>query len=369
MSSSSASGRDEKSGSSTSSAPRFREHSHGRQDREFTTEQKAAVERIRRCKTTAYYEILSVTKDASDGQIKKAYHKLSLATHPDKNGAPGADEAFKLVSKAFQVLSDPQKRSIYDSTGADPENRRVPPTSSSFSGGSPFGPRGGGRPFEADLTPEDLFNMFFGGGGNPIFGDAFGPGASFTFGGPGIRVHQFGGAGPRMRRTARTHTHPAAGGGAGTAAGNTDSAPLPPISRMFWQLLPLIIFFILPMLSGLFTSTPSAKGPRFHTTPSPPFTEMRTTPTHEIPFWVDPKDVQDMTRKQASEFEKRVEARIVNEWSVGCRKEEMEREREMQDAIGIFFTDYERLEKAKRKEMPSCAKIEEVQKRSKRKMN
>lgn len=79
----------------SSSSAKFREHLHGRQDRDFTSDQKAAVERIKRCKATAYYEILSVEKSSSDGQIKKAYHKLSLATHPDKNGAPGADEAFK----------------------------------------------------------------------------------------------------------------------------------------------------------------------------------------------------------------------------------------------------------------------------------
>jgi len=81
----------------TGGAAKYREHSHGRQDREYTPEQKAAVERIRRCGATKFYEILAVEKVASDAQIKKAYHKLSLATHPDKNGAPGADEAFKCM--------------------------------------------------------------------------------------------------------------------------------------------------------------------------------------------------------------------------------------------------------------------------------
>jgi DnaJ family protein B protein 12 len=84
--------------SASSSSAKFREHTHGRQDREYTSEQKSAVERIRKCKVTAYYEILAIEKEATDGQIKKAYHKLSLATHPDKNGAPGADEAFKRKS-------------------------------------------------------------------------------------------------------------------------------------------------------------------------------------------------------------------------------------------------------------------------------
>lgn len=91
----------------SSSSAKFREHTHGRQDRDFTPDQKAAVERIKRCQATAYYEILAVSKTSSDSQIKKAYHKLSLATHPDKNGAPGADEAFKRSSPTLYPLPCP----------------------------------------------------------------------------------------------------------------------------------------------------------------------------------------------------------------------------------------------------------------------
>jgi len=72
-----------------------REHNQGNQDRKFTPQQKAEVIRIRRCTPTSFYEILSVEKTASDGEIKKAYRKISLLTHPDKNGYDGADEAFK----------------------------------------------------------------------------------------------------------------------------------------------------------------------------------------------------------------------------------------------------------------------------------
>lgn len=72
-----------------------RDHNQGNQDRKYTIEQKTAVVRVRRCSPTAFYEILSLEKTASDGEIKKAYRKLSLLTHPDKNGYDGADEAFK----------------------------------------------------------------------------------------------------------------------------------------------------------------------------------------------------------------------------------------------------------------------------------
>ena len=74
-----------------------RDHKQGNQERKYTIEQKTAVIRVRRCAATAFYEILALEKTASDGEIKKAYRKLSLLTHPDKNGYDGADEAFKSV--------------------------------------------------------------------------------------------------------------------------------------------------------------------------------------------------------------------------------------------------------------------------------
>ena len=75
-----------------------RQHHDGSSGRAFTVEQKAAVIRIKRCAPTAFYEILGleeVKATCSEGEIKKAYRKLSLLTHPDKNGYDGADEAFK----------------------------------------------------------------------------------------------------------------------------------------------------------------------------------------------------------------------------------------------------------------------------------
>ena len=77
------------------SAARNRDHNQGNQEKEYTVEQKTTVIRVRRCDSNAYYEILGLEKSASDGDIKKAYRKLSLLTHPDKNAYDGADEAFK----------------------------------------------------------------------------------------------------------------------------------------------------------------------------------------------------------------------------------------------------------------------------------
>ena len=138
-----------------------RTHHDGSAGRAYTVDQKAAVLRIKRCAPTAYYEILGleeVKKTCTDGEIKKAYRKLSLLTHPDKNGYDGADEAFKLVSKAFQVLSDPDKKSKFDQFGGDPDARFNPAAAGAGAGGSPFsgfaGQRGGG--FQEEMTPEEL---------------------------------------------------------------------------------------------------------------------------------------------------------------------------------------------------------------------
>jgi DnaJ family protein B protein 12 len=73
-------------------------HNDGSSTRAYTVEQKAAVLRVRKCGTTDYYDILGLEEKkavCTDSEIKKAYRKLSLLTHPDKNGYNGADEAFK----------------------------------------------------------------------------------------------------------------------------------------------------------------------------------------------------------------------------------------------------------------------------------
>ncbi|TVY52299.1 putative J domain-containing protein, partial [Lachnellula suecica] len=95
MPSATASGADAKSNGTAKN----REHNQGNQDRKYTLEQKAAVLRVRRCQATAFYDILGiedVKATVTDTEIKKAYRKQSLLTHPDKNGHEYADEAFKM---------------------------------------------------------------------------------------------------------------------------------------------------------------------------------------------------------------------------------------------------------------------------------
>lgn len=163
-----------------------REHNQGNQDRSYTPEQKLAVLRVRRCQPTAFYDILgieTVRSTVTESEIKKAYRKQSLLTHPDKNGHEHADEAFKMVSRAFGVLGDAEKKVKFDRYGGDPDSRfgGGAPQQSPFSGFSSAGrtPRArgegqsGGGMWEEEISPEEMFNRFFGGGGMGGFGGEF----------------------------------------------------------------------------------------------------------------------------------------------------------------------------------------------------
>ncbi|KAK5707224.1 Type I HSP40 co-chaperone [Elasticomyces elasticus] len=110
-------------------------------------------------KDTKFYDLLGVPDSASEAQLKSAYKKGALKYHPDKNADnPEAAEKFKELSHAYEILSDPQQRSVYDQLGEE---------------GLEGAGAGGG------MGAEDLFAQFFGGGGGP-FGGMFGGGMRDT---------------------------------------------------------------------------------------------------------------------------------------------------------------------------------------------
>ena len=129
------------------------------------------------------YEVLGVARDASDADIKKAYHKLVMKYHPDRNpDNKDAEEKFKEVNNAFDILKDPQKRAAYDRFG-----------DAAFAGGNASGAGFGGNPFGNGAFH---FDMGGGAGMEDILREAmrgFGFGGGFGAGGPQRGAPQRGG--------------------------------------------------------------------------------------------------------------------------------------------------------------------------------
>ncbi|ORY00732.1 hypothetical protein BCR34DRAFT_494387 [Clohesyomyces aquaticus] len=146
----------------------------------ITQEIRNAEMELKKSQRKDYYKILGVEKDATEQEIKKAYRKLAIVHHPDKNRDDDqAADRFKEIQEAHETLSDPQKRARYDS-GED----LIDP-SEMFNPGGGFGGHPG-----AQIDPEMLFNMFGGmggmGGGRPGGGGfSFASGGASPFGGMG----------------------------------------------------------------------------------------------------------------------------------------------------------------------------------------
>ncbi|KAL3532347.1 hypothetical protein ACH5RR_005868 [Cinchona calisaya] len=146
----------------------------------YTEEQVTIVREIKGKKD--YYEILGLEKSCSVEDVKKAYRKLSLKVHPDKNKAPGAEEVFKMVSKAFQCLSNEESRKKYDLVGSD---EPVYDTRADRRGGM----QGfNGFYCDGDIDADEIFRNFFFGGMHPATRTQFG---GFSFG-PGVEVRMGG---------------------------------------------------------------------------------------------------------------------------------------------------------------------------------
>ncbi|MCF8218904.1 MAG: J domain-containing protein [Bacteroidales bacterium] len=122
-----------------------------------------------------YYKILGVNKNASQDEIKKAYRKLAVKYHPDKNpDDKKAEEKFKNISEAYEVLKDPETREKYDRLGANWKQYEHAQAGQQGQGFDPFGGfgQGGQRTRTGNFSQED-FEGFFGGFGGSGFSDFF----------------------------------------------------------------------------------------------------------------------------------------------------------------------------------------------------
>lgn len=216
--------------------------------------------------------------------------------------------------------------------------------------------------FGEEISPEDLFRQFFGGGmGGQQFGgpfgrlsmhlssqldtdcqSGFGGGPGFVFnmgGGPGIRVQQMGGGFPRRR----PHNH---------------ANPEPTSTFAAIQgLLPIILLVLVPLLSSLFADS-GPTYPAFKWDASPPQTQLHTSYRLKVPYYVNPIDVQDYTYKKWKELDKVAETRFVHHLDAECQWEQNQRQRMFQEAQGFWRRDEEKWEAARQFQMPSCQRLE-----------
>ncbi|ORX43653.1 DnaJ-domain-containing protein [Piromyces finnis] len=298
------------------------ENKPGLQNKPYTKEQVAEVEKIKNCKD--FYELFGISKDASDAELKKAYRKLALKFHPDKNSAPGADEAFKVIGHAFQVLSDPDKRKQYDLYG--PEMDKVPqrPTSSP---GSNFGRAGQYYYYDNELTPEEIFRMMFG---------------DFSFA-DGSRNRHFFYQHPQRQYYRQQQQHQ-------QQHQQNDRS----ILYTFLQILPLLllIFISLPSFSG-----PSFPGYSF--TPSRQYTKEAKTSQYDVPYYYDPRDYKFENSDHLRKFENSVEEQFFNGLIRKCELERRNKQARINNARGLFKVDQEALKQASKMRTPSCERLQQ----------
>jgi len=276
------------------------------------------------------YEILGVTRDASDDDIKKAYRKLALKLHPDKNGAHKADEAFKAVGKAFTCLSDPQKRAYYDRTGYESSTAAAAAAAQTqASNGQRYARGPGGMYYSEDFDPEEIFNMFFGG---------LNPHARV------FRTH-FGGP-PRRNAGGAQQARQGGGGGGGNAGGDPD------LTRMLMglaQFLPILLIVIFSLFASSGRSPYSLTLDRNH------YTELMSTGRLEVPFYV--RSTQELERQYPRgttsrvRLERQIESEYYEKLSSKCQQEKLAKHR---------LWSWGNKDEARRMRMDACDEVDRI---------
>jgi len=220
--------------------------------------------------TKDYYELLGMPRDFRDEKaLKKSYRKLAMKYHPDRNQMEGAEDAFKHISRAHEVLSDPEKRSLYDRHGTDaPEFQNHH------------------RHFQ-EMHPDDILNMFFGGPGGFHRGGFHGG---------------FGGSRARHRRGGRQQQNQ-----------QQEDSPLAKLVGF----LPIFLILLYSMLSNSTDPDPFS----LHRTQD--FTVKRTHSTVDVEYFVD-RSFQRIAQYRPNyvrNIEDKVEGMYLSKLNTACTQE------------------------------------------------
>lgn len=270
----------------------------------YTSEQVQLVQKILRAKD--YYVILDLARECREEDVKKAYKKIALKLHPDKNKAPGAEEAFKKVSRAVQCLTDQEKRQMYDRYGDEdqiPQQHR-------------------GHHQQDFMTPEDLFAAFFGGGGS---------------------VFQ-----TNHHQQQRQQPH------------DDDGNPQVQRAQLF-QMLPVLLLVLLTLASN-FGSRDS--GSRFSFTANGQYRNERSSAALNVDYFVadDFDEHYSEGTRALAEFEKQVEIYYVRNLHSECDYQEKVMHKKVMIAKRRGSQD--ELKQARNHPRPACKQIEKIKKKN-----
>ncbi|XP_037950409.1 dnaJ homolog subfamily B member 12 [Teleopsis dalmanni] len=275
---------------------------------DYTTEQLEAVRKIKRCKN--FYDVLGITKEATDSEIKKSYKKLALQLHPDKNKAPGAADAFKAVGNAAAILTDAEKRKSYDLYGINEANGQS--SGAGMRNQYYSNEYGYARGFQSDVSAEELFNLFFGGG----------------FPQQNVFMRQ-----QRRRQQHRDDRENQAGG-----------------SSALINLLPILLLIGLSMMSSFFISDPI-----YSLTPSQKYSVKRETNSLKIPYYVKDNFYSEY-QGSVLRLEESVEEEFITHLKHSCSRERNYRDSML--AKARTFGDRDLFRKAQNMNMPSCEHLQ-----------
>eukprot|EP00736_Rhodelphis_marinus_P003299 Rmarinus@m.5379 len=260
-----------------------------------------------------YYDVLGVSQGAGDSEVKKAYRKLAIKYHPDKNPAPEAAEAFKAIGHAFAVLSDPDKRAKFERYGHED------PMQAAASSGR-------ARHFYQDeVSPEEIFNIFFGGG--PF----------------GHTVFRSGGGTPFRRGRQQYHR----------ADRQQNPQESPSFLYLLMQMAPLLLLIFMTFSPTSHSYQPySVTKTKEHTLP-------RETPTG-IPYYVDSHfdSKYSLDRRKIAQVEATIENQYVDMLRTKCEQERRKKHSMMQEALWYSGAEKERrINKADQYRTKSCDEL------------
>lgn len=159
-----------------------------------------------------------------------------------------------------------------------------------------------------------------------------------------MRVHQFGGGAPRRR----------------PQAARDPNQPPPSLLQSLQSLLPLLLLFIFPLLSGLFSGSGTSSGPSVRLEPDPPYTQHHTSPGFGISYYVNPREVADFSSRKWKELGKRADTAYVHKLSSECEVQQDTRRYMFQQASGFFWTDQDKLQQARGMKTPSCDRLNQL---------